>query len=71
MIRVHFETYFCWPATEENDNNDNNDNINGNNNNIETNEINTTELSMVFIQGLQGQHRVSNWQEPHLSSSSS
>lgn len=54
-------TYFCWPRTEDNDNNDNNDDIDGNNNNIETNEIKTTEVSMIHIEGLQGQLSTSKW----------
>ena len=56
-------TYFCWPATQDNDNNDNdnNDDIKGNNNRIQTNEIRKTEVSMVHIEGLQGQLSTSKW----------
>ena len=58
-------TYFCWPATQDNDNNDNdndnNDDIKGDNNKIQTNEIRTTEVSMVHIEGLQGQLSTSKW----------
>ena len=51
-------TYFCWPRTEDIDNNDN---IDGKNNKIETNEIKTTEVSMIHIEGLQGQLSTSKW----------
>ena len=40
---------------------DNNDNINGNDNKIQTNEIRKTEVSMVHIEGLQGQLSTSKW----------
>ena len=67
VVVVIFVTYFCWPATQDNDDNDNDngddnkDNVNGNNNKIQTNEIRKTEVSMVHIEGLQGQLSTSKW----------
>ena len=56
-------TYFCWPATQDNDDNgdDNKDDIKGNNNKIQTNEIRTTEVSRLHIEGLRGQLSTSKW----------
>ena len=67
VVVVIVVTYFCWPATQDNDDNDNDngddnkDNINGNGNKIQTNEIRKTEVSMVHIEGLQGQLSTSKW----------
>ena len=61
VVVVISVTYFCWPKAEDNDDNDNNDNIDGNNNKIDTTEIKTTEVSMIHIEGLQGQLSTSRW----------